>query len=46
MTRRAAIICGNRTPFVWAWRCYAHVSAQDLLVAALYGWDARHGLTG
>ena len=46
MTRRAAIIGGNRTPFVRAGRRYAQVSAQDLLVAALDGLVARHGLAG
>ncbi|NAZ73818.1 acetyl-CoA C-acetyltransferase [Kineococcus sp. T13] len=46
MTRRAAIVAGNRTPFVRAGRRYAQVSAQDLLVAALDGLVARCGLAG
>lgn len=46
MTRQAAIVGGNRTPFVRAGRRYARVSAQDLLVAALDGLVARHGLAG
>ena len=46
MTRQAAIVGGNRTPFVRAGRRYARASAQDLLVAALDGLVARHGLAG
>jgi len=46
VTRQAAIVGGNRTPFVRAGRRYARVSAQDLLVAALDGLVARHGLAG
>ena len=46
MTRSAAIVAGNRTPFVRAGRRYAQVSAQDLLVAALDGLVARCGLAG
>ncbi|GAA0307601.1 acetyl-CoA C-acetyltransferase [Kineococcus aurantiacus] len=46
MTRRAAIVGGNRTPFVRAGHRYAQVSAQDLLVAALDGLVARYGLAG
>ncbi|WP_432512250.1 acetyl-CoA C-acetyltransferase [Kineococcus sp. SYSU DK001] len=46
MARRAAIIGGNRTPFVRAGRAYAQASAQDLLVAALDGLVARYGLAG
>jgi acetyl-CoA C-acetyltransferase len=44
--RRAAIVGGNRTPFVRAGRRYAQASAQDLLVAALDGLVARYGLAG
>jgi len=46
VTRQAAIVGGNRTPFVRAGRRYARASAQDLLVAALDGLVARHGLAG
>ncbi|MGI4895337.1 MAG: beta-ketoacyl synthase N-terminal-like domain-containing protein, partial [Janthinobacterium lividum] len=46
MTRRVAVVGGNRTPFARAGRRYAQVSAQDLLVAALDGLVARYGLAG
>ncbi|WP_369069698.1 acetyl-CoA C-acetyltransferase [Kineococcus terrestris] len=44
--RRAAIVGGNRTPFVRAGRAYARASAQDLMTAALDGLVARYGLAG
>ncbi|WP_205709746.1 acetyl-CoA C-acetyltransferase, partial [Kineococcus siccus] len=44
--RRAAILGGNRTPFARAGKAYAQASAQDLLVAAIDGLVARHGLAG
>jgi len=43
-TRRAAIVGGNRIPFVRSNGPYAHASNQDMLTATLDGLVARFGL--
>jgi acetyl-CoA C-acetyltransferase len=44
MTRRAAIVGGNRIPFARSNGPYAHASNQDMLTATLDGLVARFGL--
>ncbi len=44
--RTAVIVGGNRVPFARAGRDYAAASNQDLMLAALNGLAARHGLAG
>jgi acetyl-CoA C-acetyltransferase len=44
MTRRAAIIGGNRIPFARAHGAYRRASNQDMLTATLDGLAARFGL--
>lgn len=46
MTRRVAVLGGNRVPFARANRAYAAASNSDLLGAALDGLVARFGLAG
>nr|WP_240615778.1 acetyl-CoA C-acetyltransferase [Nakamurella deserti] len=46
MTRRAAIIGGNRIPFARAHGAYRRASNQDMLTATLDGLVARFGLQG
>src|SRR5690242_16371121 len=46
MTRRAAIIGGNRIPFARQNAKYARASNQDMLTAALDGLVARYALQG
>jgi acetyl-CoA C-acetyltransferase len=46
MTRRVAILGGNRIPFARANGSYATASNQDMLTAALDGLVARFGLAG
>jgi acetyl-CoA C-acetyltransferase len=46
MTRRVAILGGNRIPFARANGPYATASNQDMLTAALDGLVARFGLAG
>src|SRR5215204_2168645 len=45
-TRRAAIVGGNRIPFVRSNSAYAQASNQDMLTATLDGLVARFGLQG
>src|SRR6476659_7358966 len=44
MTRKAAIVGGNRIPFARANSAYAQASNQDMLIATLEGLVARFGL--
>ncbi len=44
MTRKAAIVGGNRIPFARANSAYAQASNQDMLIATLDGLVARFGL--
>src|SRR6478609_6716673 len=44
MTRKAAIVGGNRIPFARANSAYAQASNQDMLTATLDGLVARFGL--
>ena len=44
VTRRAAIVGGNRIPFARSNGRYAHASNQDMLTAAIDGLVARFGL--
>jgi acetyl-CoA C-acetyltransferase len=46
MSRRAAVIGGNRIPFARSNGPYAHASNQDMLTTALDGLVARFGLAG
>jgi acetyl-CoA acetyltransferase family protein len=46
MTRRAAILGGNRIPFARSNSAYAQASNQDMLTATLDGLVARFGLQG
>jgi acetyl-CoA C-acetyltransferase len=46
MTRRVAILGGNRIPFARSNGPYAEASNQDMLTAALDGLVARFGLAG
>jgi acetyl-CoA C-acetyltransferase len=46
MTRKAAILGGNRIPFARSNSAYAQASNQDMLTATLDGLVARFGLQG
>jgi acetyl-CoA C-acetyltransferase len=46
MTRKAAILGGNRIPFARSNSAYARASNQDMLTATLDGLVARFGLQG
>ncbi len=46
MTRKAAIVGGNRIPFARSNKKYARASNQDMLTATIDGLVARHGLAG
>jgi acetyl-CoA C-acetyltransferase len=46
MTRRVAVLGGNRIPFARAGGAYAAASNSDMLGAALEGLTARFGLAG
>ncbi len=46
MTRKAAILGGNRIPFARSNSAYARASNQDMLTATLDGLIARFGLQG
>ncbi|MGY1618678.1 acetyl-CoA C-acetyltransferase [Geodermatophilus sp. SYSU D00691] len=46
MTRKAAIVGGNRIPFARSNSTYAQASNQDMLTATLDGLVARFGLQG
>src|SRR5689334_23947849 len=46
MTRKAAILGGNRIPFARSNSAYAQASNQDMLTATLDGLIARFGLQG
>ncbi|MCV2490612.1 acetyl-CoA C-acetyltransferase [Geodermatophilus sp. YIM 151500] len=46
MTRKAAIVGGNRIPFARSGSAYARASNQDMLTATLDGLVARFGLQG
>ncbi|GAA4327775.1 acetyl-CoA C-acetyltransferase [Klenkia terrae] len=46
MTRKAAIVGGNRIPFARSNKKYARASNQDMLTATIDGLVARYGLAG
>ena len=46
MSRKAAIVGGNRIPFARSNKKYARASNQDMLTATIDGLVARHGLAG
>ena len=46
LTRKAAIVGGNRIPFARSNSAYAQASNQDMLTATLDGLVARFGLQG
>jgi acetyl-CoA C-acetyltransferase len=46
MSRRAAVVGGNRIPFARSNGAYARASNQDMLTAALDGLVSRFGLAG